>query len=444
MNLGEHSSYHSVPLSSSFHRKIKLRKLRKSVNAVLPVVRLLKSMRRLCVDPAAVEISTDPRKSQILCDEYEYPGHLKLKFSNNVSGPIYTGVPIGDQEGRSLDVHLIDSRTEKIINSGPEASGKVEIVVLEKDFTSCGGDKSLIRGNPQVSLKDGSVCVSHISFKHSRVSMKKRELRLGARVMNPYNIGNRIMEAVTEPFFVKDRRSMGKSLKPLYLDDQVWKLQTIGKGGAFHNRLMKENIITVKDLLTHYFLNRENLLNILGRRLNMKKLDAAVNQAKGKLDLKRYVCPQENPRVVFTDVGELIGLLYQEGQFVSVEQLTPTQKDIGMEVVKTAFQDGHQNSKVLLDDDSFQMLCSSSLPDTAAEQLDGSNNGFIYEAYNYPTDTQQLQPEPNNDANYMPITSFTGALLPHDLLDPDDNDFIYPDLPASIWDSLLDHNCFIG
>ncbi|KAK4735381.1 hypothetical protein R3W88_009642 [Solanum pinnatisectum] len=313
------------------------------------------------------------------------------------------------------------------MNSGPEASAKVEIVVLEKDFTRYGGEKSLIRGNPQVSLKNGSVSVSHISFKHTRGTMRNRELRLGA-----LRVGTRIVEAVTEPFFVKDRRNISKRLKPLFLHDEVWKLETIGKDGPFHKRLMKENIKTVSDFLTHYFLNRENLLKILGRHMNVKKLDAAVNQAKNKLDLKRYVYPHENPQVIFTDVGKLIGVrLHEEGQCFSVQQLTDqTQKAIAMEMVKTAFQDGHQNFKVLLDDDSF-------------------NNGFTSEPCNYVTDTQWLQPVPNYVANCMPSTSLivnnydiirqinslsatsTGE-LPHQF-HPDDNDFIiYQDLPPII------------
>ncbi|KAH0762612.1 hypothetical protein KY290_018685 [Solanum tuberosum] len=298
-------------------------------------------MRRLCVDPA----------------ENLNPRHLKLQFSNNVRGPIYTGLPIGDQEGSPLDLHLIDSRTQNIMNSVPEASAKVEIVVLEKDFTSRGGEKSLIHGNPQVSLKNGSVSVSHISFKHTRNALKKRELRLCARVVFPYDIGTRIVEAVTKPFFVKDRRS-------------------------------------------------------------------TVNQAKSKLDLKRYVYRQENLRVVFTDVGELIGVqFYEEGQSFSFQELIQTLKAIAMEMVKKAFQDGRQNFKVLLDDDSFY-------------------NGFTSdEAYNSVIDTHQLQPVPNNVANDMPNTSLivnnydnisqnnslsttsTGA-LPHQF-DPDDSDLIY-------------------
>ncbi|XP_016563501.1 calmodulin-binding protein 60 B isoform X1 [Capsicum annuum] len=464
MDLGQQSrNCHSAPSSASLHKKIKLSKLRKSVNAVR-VVRLLKSMRRLCVDPAAVgvepgptEISTGPRKAEENLngadyDQYEYSQHLKLMFSNNINGPIYTGLPVGE-EGSTLHLHLIDSHTQNIVKSGPEASAKVEIVALEKDeiktATSWPGGKSLIRGDPHVILKDGSVSVGHISFKHTRVPMKKRELTLRARALYTYDIGTRIMDAVSEPFIVKDRRCMSKSLKPLALDDEVWKLQTIGKGGAFHDHLLKENIKTVRDFLTHYFLNRDKLLSIPGRRMHAKKLDEAVNQAKSKLDLKKYLYnsahPQENVRVVFTDVGELIGLLYKESQFASVEQLTPTQKVFGVELVRTAFQDGHQNFKVL-DDDSFELFSSTSTPNVVcpveAADFDCSN-GFSFEAY-CPIDMQQ-HPVASTSSTFMPSTStatnnydsisqinssatLTGALP--DCADSYDNDFTN----QRIWD----------
>ncbi|XP_019244727.1 PREDICTED: calmodulin-binding protein 60 A-like [Nicotiana attenuata] len=271
--------------------------------------------------------------------------------------------------------------------------------------------------------------------------MRKRELRLGARAVYQYN-ATRIMEAVTQPFFVKDRRSMSKRKKPLTLEDEVWKMQTIGKGGPFHTRLMKENINTVRDFLTQYFLSREKLLSkILGRGMHAKKLDAAVNKAKSKLDLKRYVYPsvhnpQQNIRsVVFTDVGEVIGV-YQDGHFVTIDNLSGTQKAYAMELVKTAFENGQKIK--LLDDDTFKMLCSSTSPIAV---VDGAN-GFSFEAY-CPTDAQQ-QPVPN--AYDIPSTSIINnydsknqinisPTLTIEVPDPFVYDYSnYHPLPESIWD----------
>ncbi|KAH0762613.1 hypothetical protein KY290_018686 [Solanum tuberosum] len=451
MDLKKNSPSHSAPQGASFHR---------SVMVVLQVLRLLKSMRRLSIHPAVVgvepkpdDILTGPRQWNLYilhrkeeenfnpCDECNELRHLKLKFSNNmIKGPVYTGVPIGEDLGNTLNLDLVDCHTENIVKFGPEASGKVEIVVFEKEqlktVTNWLDGKSLIRGDPHVKLKDGRVSVSHISFKHTNVSMRKREFRLGARAVDHCDIRTRIIEAVTEPFFVVDRRSMPKSKKPLKLDDHVWKLPTINKGGPSHHCLTKENIKTVRDFLTLYFLNRENLLTIIGRSsLQVKKLDEAVNEAKSKLELKRNVYPQENPVVKYTEVGELIGLLNQGGHFVSVQQLTPNEKTFGMEMVKRGFQDDHQNSKVLLDDDTSNLLVKRAFQDddNKAADLDEFNNGFTFEDYNYPSDTQ---PVLNNVTNYTgnnydnicQINSLSSPLQHQ--FDTDNNDFIY----QSIWE----------
>lgn len=420
---------------------------------------LCETIQVLGVEQESGEISTGPRqqKEQENSDPYE-PRHLKLQFSNNmINGPIYTGRPIGEDLEDTLNLELVDCRTGNIVTYGAEASAKVEIFAVEKDefktATSWADGKSLIRRDPHVSLKDGRVSVSHISFKHTRVHMRKCELRLVARVVCPRDIGNRIAKAVTKPFPVMDRRSMPKIKRSLNLDDQVSKLPNIGKGGPYHECLTSKGINTVRDFLTHYFLNREDLLNVRSRYMHAKKLDATVNQAKSKLELKRNVYPGENPQVVFTDVGELIGV-NEEGQFLPVEHLTQIQKASGIELVKKAFQDGHQNFNVLLDDDSSEMICSSSSSNNASDHLDGSNSGFTSEANNFPTDPQQLQPhaQPHNDAYYMQTTSLGGGnnydyndayymhsssttltgALPHPL-HPDEDDIINQFLNAS-WD----------
>jgi Calmodulin binding protein-like len=43
---------------------------------------------------------------------------------------------------------------------------------------------------------------------------------------------------------------MYKKHHPPVLDDEVWRLEKIGKDGAFHKRLKKQNIKTVKDFVT--------------------------------------------------------------------------------------------------------------------------------------------------------------------------------------------------
>lgn len=171
--------------------------------------------------------------------------------------------------------------------------------------------------------------------------------------------------------------------------------------------------------------------------MQVKKLDEAVNEAKSKVELKRYVYPQENPQVKYTEVGELIGLLNQGGHFVSVQQLNPNEKTIGMEMVKRGFQDDHQNSKVLLDDDtSTSNLLVKRDDDNKAADLDEFNNGFTFEDHNYPSDTHQLESVLNNVTdytgnNYDNISQINSLSSPlQHQFDTDNNDFIY----QGIWE----------
>lgn len=49
---------------------------------------------------------------------------------------------------------------------------------------------------------------------------------------------------------------------PPSLADEVWRLEKIGKDGAFHKRLSSENINTVKDFLTMLHLDTQRLRNV--------------------------------------------------------------------------------------------------------------------------------------------------------------------------------------
>lgn len=56
---------------------------------------------------------------------------------------------------------------------------------------------------------------------------------------------------------------MYKKHHPPFLDDEVWRLEKIGKEGAFHKRLNKESICTVKDFLTLLNLDASRLRKVL-------------------------------------------------------------------------------------------------------------------------------------------------------------------------------------
>lgn len=118
---------------------------------------------------------------------------------------------------------MVDCFTGHVVESGPESSAKVEIVVLEGDFDGDEGDnwtleefknnivreregkKPLLTGDAVLNFKDGVGLVGEISFTDNSSWTRSRRFRLGARVLDKFD-GTRIKEAKTESFIVRDHR----------------------------------------------------------------------------------------------------------------------------------------------------------------------------------------------------------------------------------------------
>ncbi|XP_070668297.1 calmodulin-binding protein 60 A-like isoform X4 [Malus domestica] len=218
---------------------------------------------------------TDPSESRI----------LKLQFLNNISLPVFTGARIEGEECSTVQVALVDCFSGHIVKSGPESTAKVELVVLEGDFDGEEGDnwtledfknnivrerdgkKPLLTGEAVLNLKDGVALVGEISFTDNSSWTRSRKFRLGARVSDNFD-GTRIREARTESFIVRDHRGeLYKKHHPPSLLDEVWRLEKIGKDGAFHKRLSRESINTVNDFLIQLFINPSRLRNADGYHL---------------------------------------------------------------------------------------------------------------------------------------------------------------------------------
>ncbi|KAJ6970436.1 calmodulin-binding protein 60 A-like isoform X1 [Populus alba x Populus x berolinensis] len=210
---------------------------------------------------------------------------LKLQFANNLSLPVFTGARIEGEEGPAIKVVLVDTLTGKIVNSGPESSSRVEIVVLEGDFDGDEGEnwtpeefknnivreregkKPLLTGDVLLNLKEGICLVGEISFTDNSSWTRSRKFRLGVRAVDNFE-GTSIREAKTESFIVRDHRGeLYKKHHPPSLFDEVWRLEKIGKDGAFHKRLSRENITTVKDFLILLFIDPTRLRHADGQNL---------------------------------------------------------------------------------------------------------------------------------------------------------------------------------
>lgn len=152
---------------------------------------------------------------------------LKLMFLSEVSVPVLTGKEIKGEGGNAIELVLVDDNTGEIVESGPEASAKVEIVVLRGEFGDDDGGnwtveefgsnvvreregkKPLLAETVHVRLNKGIGSVDKIKFSHSAIYMKMGMFRLGARFVDTFN-SIQVKEARTESFTVKDGRQQCK------------------------------------------------------------------------------------------------------------------------------------------------------------------------------------------------------------------------------------------
>ncbi|EXB42067.1 hypothetical protein L484_006414 [Morus notabilis] len=297
---------------------------------------------------------------------------LKLRFLTNPSLPVFTGARIEGEECSSIQIALVDCVTGQIVKSGPESLARVEIVVLEGDFDGEESDnwtveefknnivreregkKPLLTGEAVLNLKDGVGIGGEISFTDNSSWTRSRRFRLGARVMDSFD-GIKVREAKTESFIVRDHRGeLYKKHHPPSLSDEVWRLEKIGKDGAFHKRLSRESICTVKDFLTLLFVDPPRLRNILGTGMSAKMWEVAVEHARTcVLDKRTYLyCPsnsQQKTGVVFNVVGQVMGLL-SEGQFTPIDKLSETDRADAHSMLISAFE--HWGEVIIFDDDA--------------------------------------------------------------------------------------------
>lgn len=149
---------------------------------------------------------------------------LRLQFRNKLALPLFTGSKVEGEQGSAIHVVLQDSNSGQVVSSGPEASAKLEIVVLEGDFGADDednwpqdefenaevrerdGKRPLLTGDLNVTLKDGVGTLGELTFTDNSSWIRSRKFRLGVKIASGFCEGLRIREAKTEAFTVKDHR----------------------------------------------------------------------------------------------------------------------------------------------------------------------------------------------------------------------------------------------
>lgn len=74
--------------------------------------------------------------------------------------------------------------------------------------------------------------------------------------------GSKLLFWLTRHSCVPSCLAVYKKHYPPSLSDEVWRLEKIGKDGAFHKRLSSANINTVKDFLTLLCTDAQRLRNV--------------------------------------------------------------------------------------------------------------------------------------------------------------------------------------
>ncbi|XP_019197277.1 PREDICTED: calmodulin-binding protein 60 A-like isoform X2 [Ipomoea nil] len=311
------------------------------------------------------------------------PRRLKLKFLQMVSDLVLTGKEIKGEGGSVLNVALLDDLTEKVIETGSEASAEIEIVALQGELDDAVEDnwtsqvfnesikrvnnanKSLLQGNVRLKLNKGVGILQNVKFRQCSDWTSNCKYMLGARVVGASS-GTVVKEAKTKSFTVKDSRvQLYKKHEFPDLSDDVWQLKNIDRKGKIYDRLKEKQVETVEKFLVRLLRDSEQLKEIL--KIAPKRWMETVNHARRcKIDERVYwYADSQDTGVVFDLFGEVLGLVLQ-GRYRRTEELSMDEQDNALKLKESAcrhWEDivtfGDENSFIqhLGPSDSMAMEC---------------------------------------------------------------------------------------
>ncbi|CAL4906108.1 unnamed protein product [Urochloa decumbens] len=252
----------------------------------------------------------------------------KLSFANSLSDQIFTKREIRAANGALIKITIAggDSNQQSSISSPRLCSSRIKIVVLDGDFNADNHDvwtseefcNHIVRprdkvgvvltGDLELKLKNGEAYLENAIFADNSRFTRSGKFRLGVRLID--DLGERVQEGIIEPFVVKDRRGEEYKKREIpKLDDEVWRLQKIAKGGVFHEALKRCGIYTVKHFLRLYYKDEKALRQIL-RSAPPLVWTTIVDHAK-KCDpgraLYSHLIEGKDIRLYFSSVGRIVG-----------------------------------------------------------------------------------------------------------------------------------------
>lgn len=225
----------------------------------------------------------------------------RLAFLNPPHLPIFTGSKIEDPQGNPLQVILVDADTGSPSQNVPQFL-RIELVPILGDFSPAdgcredwtagefargivkerAGKRPLLTGDVALTVRDGRAVVGELQFTDNSSWLRCRKFRIGARVVPGSGyVGPRVAEAMTEAFNVRDHRGeLYRKHYPPALGDDVWRLEKIGKEGAFHKKLTQNGVRTVQEFLQMLTVKPDLLRMILGDGMTDRMWEATTKHAR--------------------------------------------------------------------------------------------------------------------------------------------------------------------
>ncbi|KAF8376825.1 hypothetical protein HHK36_031491 [Tetracentron sinense] len=268
----------------------------------------------------------------------------QLHFINKLPDTLFTGSWIEAEDSRPVQIVIRSANSNNIITSGPLSSFKIEILVLDGDFGTDEkedwtdkefdvsvirereGRRPLVTGDLIITLRDGVGYLGNITFTDNSSWIRSRKFRLGARAVQNTCSEERIREARSGAFIVKDHRGeLYRKHHPPSFSDEIWRLERIGKDGVFHSRLAANGINTVQDFLRLLVTAPSVLRNILGSGMSNKTWKTIIQHARAcVLDDKLYMyySAMQSVGLLFNSIYKVIGVTFDGQNYQSLDNLT--------------------------------------------------------------------------------------------------------------------------
>ncbi|KAA0050930.1 calmodulin-binding protein 60 B-like [Cucumis melo var. makuwa] len=237
--------------------------------------------------------------------------NFRLCFLNQIPSTIFTNNEIETGNGDALQVALIDdNNSNAIVSDGPLSIAQIEVSVLDGDsdkfmsqniLSPRDGKRPLIVGDDlKLHLKNGVGFIQSLSFTDNSSWVRSKQFRLGLRI-------------------VDDKIQMNQKHHPPQREDEIWRLERIGRNGVYHKLLSSQGINTVGDFLRTYEKKGPLYLRkLLGKNVSNKSWNAMVTNALECIPLVKNFAPSFERQDLFEYEG--MGSEGFEGNLEVIEQ----------------------------------------------------------------------------------------------------------------------------